>query len=1043
LSVILDRTLRDTRPANLELQFSQVKRGIGALPWPATTGTLDRRAPFMKIRKIQACTFLAIGIFLAPATTLAQSAVPQSKTWNFKEIIANDQYAAPPFRAIVQSRDGLVYVADDVGVLEFDGIKWTRLPLPNAHVVTALGLSDDGEIIVGGSESLLAVSSDDHELRVRDLGEQVPSGLIGLGQLWEFASGTGYWCVRSEPKLLCKDSRGMFVLSAENRFGRLFSVRGELYVRDEHLGLMRVSGRSMELVKGGEFYADRSLAALLPTGAHGLAGISRDPFEIATWIDLDHAPVPAKVSDAEALNGFIGVASALVDGSFGLPFVNGDLVILDKSWNEVARFQASQFGALPGAQAIRVDDEGGIWVTWRNAITRIDWPPRVSLFQESQGIYESPIGVIEDDLGIIAYSSKSLTLLKHDDRITAFERMTPNYSWIHRVVSQDGDILVLTDDGIRSSQNRLLDLPKRDVYSHFVNPAHPNEALMGLRFGVARIQKVGTNWIERDVRNDVSFDVFGIAQESGGNIWLSSNLGRVARIVPKADSDPLADWEMVEFDGGDGVPAGELDLKLIGGEAQIGSLSGFRHFSNGRFEPNAKLPFEQTGPVTQFLPLNANEVLVANSSGRLRLLSRGVSGDYSRQESVFDGIAGLGNIHDIMMDKAGIVWLATDSGVVRVDPSVNLPATKTTQVLVREISSGERTLFSGYGMVPALHLAEGDSIRFSFALPSYRAPEINSYRSRIRHAGGGEEWSKWSNEVRRDFTNLPAGNLLFEVEARDAAGGPGGIASVPITVVAPWYRRTSTIVAFWLAGLALLVVAVQWRVRALRARSLELERLVALKTEALQLAAATDSLTGLWNRHRFGEWVRDEAPAIIENAMRVRSSDPVDVIVCAIDLDHFKRINDQHGHAAGDIVLKAIAQRLQEIKRDDDLIFRFGGEEFIYLGLNRHRDEGDELARRIVDEVKQTTVELESGVLIDPTASVGWSVYPFYRERAELFNMDFVLGVADRALYLAKKNGRNCAFGYLPNLAVDEIDRTQADWRTKVFDRHPDLVRQL
>jgi diguanylate cyclase (GGDEF)-like protein len=1013
------------------------------LPWPPGAGTLGRLALNMETQEINAATLLAIGILLAPAAALAQSAMPQSKTWSFREIIANDQYAAPPFRSIVQGKSGLVYVADSIGVLEFDGIKWTRLPLPSSSVVTALGVTNDGDIIVGGSESLLAVSSEDHELRVKNLAGDVPDGLVGLGHIWEFASGTSQWCVRAEPKLLCKDSLGMFVLPATNRFGRLFSVSGELFVRDEHLGLMHVVGRSLELVDGGEFYAERRPGALMPFGPHGLAVVSHEPFEVATWVDLDHAPTPAKVSGSDELTGQIGVASALADGSFGLPFVNGDLVILDKTWNEIARFQASQFGALPGAQAIHVDYEGGIWVAWSNAITRIDWPSRVSLFQEAQGIHESPVGVIEDSQGTIAYTRKSLTLLKNGAHKAAFERMTPNNSWIHRVVSHGSDILVLTDDGIWSGLGQPLVFQKRNVFSYFASAEQSNEAFVGLRLGLARIRRVDSNWVESEVRDDVSFDVLEIAQDSDDSIWLSSNLGRVARLVPKPGSDVLADAQIFEFDEGDGVPPGELDLKLIGGEAYIGSVRGFYHFANGRFEPSSNFAYEETGPVKVFLPLNANEVLVSGSSGRLRLLSRGVSGVYTRQQSVFDGIAGFGNIHDIMIDKTGIVWLATDSGVVRIDPTVSLPAAKSQQVLVREISSGERALFSGYGMVPELNLAQGDSIRFSFALPSYRAPEINSYRSRIRHDGGSEEWSKWSHEARRDFTNLPAGNLLFEVGARDAAGVPGGIASVPITVIAPWYRRTSTLVAFWIAGLALLVAAVQWRVRALRARSEELERLVALKTEALQLAAATDSLTGLWNRHRFGQWVHDEVPAITQNATRVRSSDPVDVIVCAIDLDHFKRINDQHGHAAGDIVLKAVAQRLQANKRQGDLIFRFGGEEFIYLGLNRHRDEGDELARQIVNEVKQTRVELESGVLIDPTASVGWSVYPFYRERAELFNMDFVLGVADRALYLAKASGRNCAFGYLPGLAVDEIDRTQTDWRTQVFDRHPDLLRQV
>ncbi len=997
----------------------------------------------MKIHDFHVSTLLATAILLTPTVALAQSAMPQSKTWNFKEIIASDQYAAPPFRSIVQSRDGLVYVADNVGVLEFDGVKWSRLPLPDSRMVTSLGITEDSEVLVGGSEFLLTVSSEGQEVRIRDLAKEVPGGLVGLGHIWEFASGDGYWCVRSEPKLLCKDSRGMFVLPAKHRFGRLFSVRGALYARDESVGLVRVSGRSLEPVKGGERYANKMLAALMPLGVHGLAGISHNPFAVATWVDLDHAPVTASVGGAEALSGQIGVASALVDGTFGLPFVNGDLVILDDTWSEVARFRATQFGALPGAQAIHVDFEGSIWVAWGNAITRIDWPSRVSLFQESQGIHESPIGVIENGLGIIAYTNKSFTLLKDETGTTSFERSTANYPWIHGAASHGNDFLVLTDDGIWSSQGHPMALPNRSVFSYFVNPLRPDEMLLGLRFGLARIQNAGSNWIERNVRDDLNFDVLGIAQDSGGDIWLSSNLGRMARITPKSGSDDLADAPMDEFNEADGVPSGELDLNLIGGEAHVGSLRGFYHFSNGRFESSPKLPFEQTGPITQFLPLNAKEILVAGSSGRLRLLSRGVSGVYSRQESAFDGIAGFGNIHDIMLDKSGIVWLATDSGVVRIDPSVNLPASKTPQVLIREISNGGRAFFSGYGGLPTLNLAEGDSIRFSYALPSYRAPEINSYRSRIRHEGGTEEWSKWSNEVRRDFTNLPAGSLLFEVEARDAAGASGGLASAPITVIAPWYRRTSTMVAFWLAGLGLLVIAVQWRVRALRTRGVELERLVASKTEALQLAAATDPLTGLWNRHRFGQWVHDEVHAIATNATRAGSVEPADVIVCAIDLDHFKHVNDRHGHAAGDMALKAVAQRLLKIKSEDDLIFRFGGEEFIYLGLNRHRDQGEKLARRIVEEVNQISVELENGVLIDPTASVGWSVYPFYRERAELFSMDFVLGVADRALYVAKGNGRNCAVGYLPNLGVDEIDRTEADWRIQVFERHPDLLKQV
>ena len=238
-------------------------------------------------------------------------------------------------------------------------------------------------------------------------------------------------------------------------------------------------------------------------------------------------------------------------------------------------------------------------------------------------------------------------------------------------------------------------------------------------------------------------------------------------------------------------------------------------------------------------------------------------------------------------------------------------------------------------------------------------------------------------------------------------------------------------------------VGVQWRVRALRMRSAELERLVAIKTDALQIAANTDPLTGLWNRHRFGQWMRSEMIGINARASVAKAADPADLIVCVIDLDHFKRVNDQHGHAAGDLVLKALADRLQAFKRPDDLIFRFGGEEFVYLGAQRHRDDGKQLAELLVNEIAQINVELDGGVLLTPTASIGWSVYPFYRERADLFGLDYVLGVADRALYRAKQDGRNRACGYLPNMPVDEIDRTQADWRTQAFNRHSNFLKRV
>src|SRR5690606_33763425 len=126
--------------------------------------------------------------------------------------------------------------------------------------------------------------------------------------------------------------------------------------------------------------------------------------------------------------------------------------------------------------------------------------------------------VIENGRGIVAFTRKSFTVLKSGDGMAASEPVTPGFPWIHHAVDHGDDILVLTDDGIWSAHGQPLVLRKRTVISHFVEPANPNAALVGLRFGVARIEKVEANWVEHEVR-DVSFDVTGVARDAAGSIW--------------------------------------------------------------------------------------------------------------------------------------------------------------------------------------------------------------------------------------------------------------------------------------------------------------------------------------------------------------------------------------------------------------------------------------------------------------------------------------------------------------------------------------------
>jgi len=182
-------------------------------------------------------------------------------------------------------------------------------------------------------------------------------------------------------------------------------------------------------------------------------------------------------------------------------------------------------------------------------------------------------------------------------------------------------------------------------------------------------------------------------------------------------------------------------------------------------------------------------------------------------------------------------------------------------------------------------------------------------------------------------------------------------------------------------------------------RSLERSLRYALKLgeslEALRRLATRDELTGLLNRREFDRIMAEEE----ERARRF--GQPLSLVV--IDLDLFKSINDRHGHAVGDAVLKEAAARMAESIRTVDRAARIGGEEFALILVQTDRASALEVARRAISSVAKG--EVKTGALsIAVTASAGVATLP-----SDALTAADLFAVADKALYSAKGAGRNRA----------------------------------
>ena len=172
----------------------------------------------------------------------------------------------------------------------------------------------------------------------------------------------------------------------------------------------------------------------------------------------------------------------------------------------------------------------------------------------------------------------------------------------------------------------------------------------------------------------------------------------------------------------------------------------------------------------------------------------------------------------------------------------------------------------------------------------------------------------------------------------------------------------------------------------------EMTASLSARSQTLEHAALTDGLTGMQNRRYFDDALRE----YLDEFRRIEK--PVGLMI--LDLDHFKQVNDTHGHDVGDEVLRTVAKCLKDMTRYHDVVARLGGEEFAVVAPNMDSELLMKLAERIRKSIATTAI-LTGNVRLKVTTSVGLAIWDRKESADDFFRR------ADRMLYQAKRLGRN------------------------------------
>ncbi|WP_210546823.1 ligand-binding sensor domain-containing diguanylate cyclase [Rhodoferax sp. PAMC 29310] len=432
-------------------------------------------------------------------------------------------------------------------------------------------------------------------------------------------------------------------------------------------------------------------------------------------------------------------------------------------------------------------------------------------------------------------------------------------------------------------------------------------------------------------------------------------------------------------------------------------------------------------------PFGAN--LLEDGRGRIwtQMYVYDPKADRMSELTAVDG-ADLGTGWFMSYDKTsdGRMLFGGSKGILVVKPEAFDVSDFAPRLVVSELYANGRAQKAGQVLKGLQVPPEQRSFGVEFSALDFSDP--NRIRYAYRLEGFDPYWITRDASSRiASYSNLDPGHYVLQVKATNRSGvWSSNELRIEVQVLPAWWQQWWFRLLATLLGLGLLGGVVHVRTRHLRRVQLELEARVRERTAELQdltlalqresaalhESSLTDPLTGLRNRRFLAQHIDAEVALVVRSHEHhlqhgAQVAAPVDLIFFMFDIDHFKEVNDQYGHAAGDAVIKQMRSRLLRVFRDSDFLVRWGGEEFLVVARATARAHAIELAERACAAVGELPFVLDDGTPLTKTCSVGFSCFPLSPDYPRALAWDAAVRLADACLYAIKKGGRNGWIGVL------------------------------
>lgn len=747
------------------------------------------------ISHFRSSIFYAIVLFQAQFFLFAQEEM-QMGALNIRNYPSTEFGGQTQVFSITQDEQGLMYFGNKTGVIIYDGRKWETVKVLNekndSYEVSVLAKAKDGRIYV-------AAKGDVGYLQVNERGR---IQFISIRK--QFKKDPDL----RNPKSIQVTDDGIFFhygrvifkytnqvikewSSAEDdAFYGLFHAAGKTYVAKSSTGLhILENGNLVPFPKGKTYSSNNKIYALvqfqnqtfIQTSEGNITNITNPLNVLPVKMDLVR---PAY----NALNVFDQYYSS---GTF-----SDGLLVYDRNFKLRYRIDLTTGLNDGNINCQYLDREGNIWVGTNKGISKIEVLSPISSFGVNFGLISGVESICEykglryfATLSGVYYLDPNAS--ETASRIKKIEGLNIDCYGIKSLeFERDTVLLVAANNGVwmlKEPKGKLSLISKCGPYNFIQSPKEPNRVFVANYDGLSSILWNGKSFIDQGYINGFNEDIFSIAVEPDGTLWL----GTISSGLLKASvSTVLQKGKLKTLGSSDNGPH---FVSIIDGIPHVGNDNGLYRISNDQLVPSDHYRLPNTGSVHRMMKDVSGRLWVVlvkeNTKFEIGYFDNNggykwISNDFTRYSNDI--------VHGLYSDSKGLIWLGGPNGVMVYNPQQKKNYNPGFQCVVRSFTWGDSLIYSGirYGNVASIFKAElpysSKEISFEAGASTFFDESLTEFSFRL--VGQDENWSSWSLSNKKSYTNLYEGTYSLEIKARNVYGYESPVVTYTFTILPPWYR---------------------------------------------------------------------------------------------------------------------------------------------------------------------------------------------------------------------------------------------------------------